>query len=247
VKPPRKALYIPGAIVFFAGVLLGLILSGWSLWGQVEASLLVNRSGDQDIASLRCPVMLGSTETGNLSASFDNPTADVISPTVRAVIGQVSQSRTVSTVLTLAPGGKQQLQWQVGPRDKVFGGLILVNLFETSQRDFPSHQGSCGIPVSPFPVLSGLQVFLAMFVASLLGLAGGAALWLAGNSRLQGLLENATNACIALTVFVVADLLLIFPNWWGLGLLVFLITVMLVVVILTQFILFPTAADRGER
>jgi hypothetical protein len=63
---------------------------------------------------------------------------------------------------------------------------------------------------------------------------------------LQGLLENATNACAALAVLVVADLLLIFSNWWGLGLLVFLITLMLVVVIITQFILFPTAADRGE-
>jgi hypothetical protein len=247
MRPPRRKLYIPGAIIFSAGILLGLILSGWSLWGEVEASMLVNRSGEQDIASLRCPLMLASTETGSLSASFDNPTAEVINPTVRAVIGQESQARTVTTVLTLAPGEKKQLQWQVGQDDRVFGGLILVNIFETSQRNFPTHQGSCGIPVSPFPALSGIQGFILMFVTSLVGLSGGAALWLIGNSRLKGLLENVTNASTALAVLVVADLLLIFPNWWGLGLLVFLITVMLVVVIITQFILFPTAADRGER
>jgi ABC-type multidrug transport system fused ATPase/permease subunit len=246
MRPPRKTLYLPGAFLFTASILLGLVLTGWSLWGQVEASLLVNRSGEQDIASLRCPLMLASTETGSVSAYFNNPTAEVIHPTVQAVIGQESRSRMASSVLTLAPGEKKQLQWQVGPGDRVFGGLILVNLFETSQRNFPTHQGSCGIPVSPFPALSGSQVFIAMFVASLVGLAGGAALWLVGNSRLQGLLENATNACAALAVLVVADLLLIFSNWWGLGLLVFLITLMLVVVIITQFILFPTAADRGE-
>jgi hypothetical protein len=247
MRPTRKNLYLPGAFLFSAGVLLGLILSGWSLWGQVEATLLVNHTGEQDIAALHCPLMLASTETGSLSASFDNPTQEVINPTVQAVIGQESHARTVTTVLTLAPGGKKQLQWQVGPGDRVFGGLILVNLFETSQRNFPTHQGSCGIPVWPFPTLSGIQVFVAMFVASLVGLASGATLWLAGIPHLKGLAANATNASAALAVLVVADLLLIFPNLWGLSLLVFLITLMLVVVIITQFMLFPTAADRGER
>ena len=247
MKPRRKFLAIPGAIIFSAGILLGLILSGWSLWGQVEASLLVFRTGEQDIAALRCPVMIASREAGKVSAFFDNPTGEVINPTVQAVISHAGQARMESTVLTLAPGEKKQLQWTVGPGDRVFGGLILVNVFETSQRNFPTHQGSCGIPVSSFPSLSGKQVFILMFVTSLIGMAGGAVLWVTGNPRLKGLIENATNASAALAVLVVLDMLLIFPNWWGLSLLFFLVTVMLVVIIITQFMLFPTGADRGER
>ena len=86
-----------------------------------------------------------------------------------------------------------------------------------------------------------------MFVTSLIGMVAGAVLWVIGNSPLRGLIGNATNACAALTVLVVLDLLLIFPGWWGLSLLLFLLTIMLVVIIFTQFMLFPTDAARGER
>jgi len=247
MKPPRKTLYIPGALIFSAGILLGLILSGWSLWGQVEAILLVYRTGEQDIVSLQCPVMLASTETGMVSAYFDDPTPEEINPTIQVVIGQVGRSRTISSVLTLAPGEKKQLQWQVGPGDKVFGGLILVNIFETSQRNFPTHQGACGIPVSGLPGLSGKLLFILMFGLSLIAIASGAILWLVGRSPLRGLVENATNACAALAVLVILDMLLALPRWWGLSLILFLVTAMLVVIIITQFMLFPTGADRGER
>jgi hypothetical protein len=249
MKSARKTIYIPGAILFFASVLLGLILSGWSLWAEVEASLLVFRTGDLAL-SLKCPLMIVSNETGRVSAYFDNPTGEEINPTLQAVIGKESQSRTESAVLPLAPGERKQYQWTVGPVDKVFGGLVLVNVFETSQRNFPSHQGSCGIPVwgwIPLRGLSGMQVFASMFGTSLAGMMAGAALWVIGNSRLKGLVENATNASAALAVLVFLDMLLIFPGWWGLSMLFFFLSIMLVVIIVTQFMLFPTSADRGER
>ena len=246
MKPPRKIFSIPGVIIFSAGILLGLVLIAWSLWGQVEASLLVLRTADQGL-SLHCPLMLSSTETGSVSADFNNPTAEEINPTVLAVIGKEGQSRTVSTVLTLAPGGKKSLQWQVGPADKVFGGLVLVNVFETSQRNFPTHQGSCGFTVVSFPGLTGKQMFILMFVASLIGMVAGAVLWVIGNYPWRGLIENATNASAALAVLVVLDLLLIFTGWWGLSLLCFLFSIMLIVIIVTQFILLPSSADRGGR
>jgi hypothetical protein len=246
MKPARKSVFVPGGLLFFAGVLLGLALSGWSLWGEVEATLLVFRTGER-VISLRCPLMLASNETGRVSAYFDNPTREEINPTIQAVIGRLGQSRTESTVLPLAPGEIKQLQWTVGPRDTVFGGLVLINVNESSQRNFSSHQGSCGIPVSSLPGLPGMRVFALLFGTSLVGMTLGASLWLIGNSRLKGLTENATNASAALAVLVFLDMLLILPRWWGLGLVFFLISIMLVVVIITQFMLFPTGADRGER
>lgn len=246
MKPPRKTIYVPGAIIFSAGILLGMILIGWSLWGDVEAFVLVFHTGEQGIA-LHCPLMLTSTELGSVSADFTNPTVDEINPRVHAVISHTGQPRTAYTILTLEPAEKKPLQWQVGPGDTIFGGLILVNVFETSQRNFPSHQGSCGIPVLGLPGLTGEQVFILMFLTGLIGMAGGAALWVIGNGPLRGLLANATNASAVLAVLVVLDLLLIFPGWWGLSLLFFLVAVMMVVIIITQFLLFPTGADRGER
>jgi hypothetical protein len=250
MRSPRKNLYLLGAFLFSAGIVLGLILSGWSLWGQVEASLLVYPSGQPPIASLKCPLMLASTEAGIVSAYFDNPTTEEINPTVQAVIGRIGKSRTASGVLTLAPGQRKQVQWQVFPADRVFGGLILVNLFETSQRNFSAHQSYCGIPVWGFPPnsgFSGMQMFILIFATSLVFIIAGGSLWLAGRLPLRGLVEQATNASAALAVLVFLDMLLIFPRWWGLSLFLFLLTVMLVVIIITQFMLFPTGADRGER
>ena len=238
MKPPRKNLYLPGAILFFVGILLGLILTAWSAWGQIEAYLLVFRSGELDIASIRCPLMLNSNETGLVSATFDNPTAESISPTVFAVIGRIGQVRTETSLLTLAPGEKSLLSWKVGPGDKVFGGLILVNIFETSQRNFLTHQGSCGIPVSFLPGFSGMQEFLFTLATSLLLLIVGATLWVIGHFPLKGVIESATNAGAALAVLVVLGLSSIFPDWWGLGLFCLFASIMLIVVIVTQFMLF---------
>ncbi len=238
METPKSKLAIPGLILFFIGILLGMFLNSWADWGEVEAYMLVYRSGELDIASIRCPLMLGSAETGMVSASFDNPTAESINPTVYAVIGRIGQTRTVTTLLTLAPGEKQQLSWKVGAGDKVFGGLILVNIFETSQRNFSTHQGSCGIPVSFFSGLNGMQMFILMAATSLLGILGGAAFWLIAHFPLRGVIESATNAGIALSVFVLVGMLFILPGWWGLGLFSFFVSIMLIVVIVTQFMLF---------
>jgi len=250
MKKPKGKLTIPGVILFFIGILLGMALNGWADWGEVEAYMLVFRSGDQDIASIRCPLMLGPSETGVVSASFDNPTAESISPTVYAVIGRIGQTRTVTNVLTLTPGEKSQLSWKVGPDDKVFGGLILTNIFETSQRNFSTHQGSCGIPVSFFPGLTGMHTFIFIAAASLLGILGGAALWLLGNFPLHGTIESATNAGAALAAFVLAGMVSILPDWWGLGLVCFFVAIMLIVVIVTQFMMFqppsPTLPGKGK-
>jgi len=43
------------------------------------------------------------------------------------------------------------------------------------------------------------------------------------------------------------DMLLVFPGWWDLSLLFFLVPIMLIVFIITQFMLLPCSADRGER
>ena len=81
-----KSISIPGIVIYVIGILLGLGLCGWSTWGEIEATLLVFHTGE-GLIQLHCPLMLDSIETGSVSASFDNPTGEVIHPTVSAVIG----------------------------------------------------------------------------------------------------------------------------------------------------------------
>ena len=245
MKPHPKILSISGVLIYSMGILLGLSLCGWYVWGEVEASLLVFHTGDRGI-HLLCPLMLNSTEQGSISAAFNNPTDEEIRPTVQAVISHKNIPRTENSVLTLAPGQAQKLIWNVNREDEVFGGLILVNVFETSQRNFLSHQGSCSIMFWKFPLLSGKWVFTVLFLISVVAIAAGILLWLKSNSPLRDMKLNATNAGITLAVVIMGALLLVLPRWWILSGLLFLFSIMLIVIMITQFVLFPEGNTRRK-
>jgi hypothetical protein len=187
--------------------------------------------------------MLASTESGIVTATFSNPTREEIHPNIHAVISHANVASMQSAILGLVPGEEKDLQWTVNMDDMVFGSLILVNLYETSYRDFPSQQASCGILVFKLPGFSGRQVFILTFAISLLSIVAGAVLWIYGNSPLRGLKRNATEASGALAVVVLSGLVSTLPRWWGLcGFLIF-IALLFIVVIITEFVLFPPAAD----
>ena len=246
MKRRQKILSITGILIFLIGIFMGLVLSGWYVWGEAEAALMVSRTGDVTITSLRCPLMLGSTETGLVSAYFNDPTSAVIRPTVQAQISHGTLPRLEKTILTLAPGEMKQLQWQIGPEDRIFRWLILVNVYETSQPDFLSQQGSCGILFSSIPGVSGKVLSILISVMSLLGMIIGLALWTSANTPLRDLVQNATNAMSVLAVIVVLSMLLILPRWWVLSGFFFLAAIMLIGIIITQFVLFPGSGDRGR-
>ena len=235
----QKILSISGVLTYSLGILIGLALSGWSVWAEVEATLLVFPK-DVPRISLNCPLMLSNHESGIVLVWLDNPTAETINPTTQMVISHPNLPRTETTVVPLKPGEKKLMEWTVGPDDTVFGGLILVNLFETSQSDFPAHQGSCGIPVSKLPGLTGKQVYILMFAASILAIFSGGILWGSGHPKMKESIRTVTNAGITLAVLVCAGVLLSLTQWWGLGLAIFLAALMLIAVILTQFVLFPS-------
>ncbi len=238
-----KFISILGSVFFSSGILLGLILCGLYFWGELEATLLIPRTGEMGLKTLQCPMMITSTESGIVSAAFNNPTREEIKPNIRAFISHLNMERMESTILTLVPGEVRNLQWTVSLDDMVFGRLILVNLYEGPYNDFPSHQASCGILVSKIPGISGKQAFVLTLVTCLLFIGVGAALWIYGNSPLRGLKRNLTEANCALAVIVLAGLASILPRWWGLiGFFTF-VALLLIVIIITEFVLFPSAAN----
>ena len=240
MKPRHKHVSITGLIIYSIGIVLGMILCGWFFWGEIEAFLLVRDAGQDRLTTLHCPLMLSSAEMGTVIAEFNNPTAEGITPLVRAKISHVPLMRTEASTITLAPGEKKQMLWTVGPQDVVFNKLILINIFESGQKNFNSHQGSCSIPVLMIPGLPGKWLFIFAFALTVLSLAAGSALWVMGNSSLRDPKQNATSAGIALAVVLILDLLLTLPRWWLPGVFLFFAAIMLIVIIITQFVLFPS-------
>ncbi len=238
------------AIVLFSiGLLLGLALSGWYFWGEAEAALFVSRTGEMTLTTLKCPYMLNRSETGTVSASFKNPTNETIHPTIQAQIshGIVGIPRVEETVLDLLPGQVKPVQWHVSAADKIFGVLILVNVYESSQPNTYSGQGSCGILFFPGGTFSGKVLFNFVFIAAFLVMAGGLIFWRGVHPALRGNLEDATNAVTTLAVVVGLALLFILPRLWVLSGFFFFASILLIGVILTQFILFPGGIAPARR
>ncbi len=246
-KPSKTLFSILAVVLFILGLLLGLALSGWYVWGEVEAVIFVPRSGDVTLTSLKCPLILGAEEGGVVSASFDNPTSETIHPTIQAQFSHGKIPRVQETVLDLTPGQAQRLQWLVGKQDRLFGWLILVNVYESSQPNTLSEQGSCGIMLSPVGWMRGEALFTLMFILSVVLLAGGLALWTWARSPLRGLTQSATNAMSALGVITGLAMLSILPRWWVLTGFLFFAAIMMIGIILTQFILFPEGLPSPRR
>ena len=246
MKHHRKIAAILGGLAYLGGIVLGLMLCGWTFWGELEAALLVPQTASLSFKTLKCPMMIVSTESGIVSATFDNPTPAVIQPSVRLEISHGKTTRTEGLVLTLAPGDVKELQWKVSSEDLVFGRLILVSLYENSYGDYPSHQTSCGILVSRLPSPSGRQIFIASLITCLLSISAGLILWRYGNSPLRGINQSVAQASTVLTVVLLAGLVSTLPRLWGLTGFLLFVSLLIIVVIITEFVLFPSSASRAE-
>jgi hypothetical protein len=119
MKMQTKGLRNLGLAIFTFGVLLGLILNGLTVWGDIEANLFdVSIGADQSLKSLRCPLVISSSETGAVTASFTN-TAD--RELTLIILARISESRLTvmreyRTLLPLSPDETRTLQWEVTER-----------------------------------------------------------------------------------------------------------------------------------
>lgn len=236
----RKALrwLISGPLLFLLGILLELGLSSLVVWGELEASFL---GGQHDALSLdlHCPIMLSPVESGTISASITNTIEEQTSPEVKADISRAGGDQELSQILVLAPHETRLLQWKIDASDIVFGNLILVDIYQDRYRDLPAREGSCGIYILSLFGLSGTESFWMLSVLALACISFGAMRWLKAHSPLAGSDSSFASANGVLVGFTTAGLLAAFVRWWGLILFLDAISLILMVVIFTEFLLFP--------
>jgi hypothetical protein len=242
----RKTFSILGIALYFLGILLALLLCGWHGWGAAEATILNEYPPQAKLKSLQCPLMVAATETSSISASFDNPTGETIYPVISTIITRPSYPSLDQVRLTIEPGETKVLTWPIDSGNVTFHWLILAIVFESQQGDYPAHLAQCNIMVSRLPFLSGKAAFITMFASAIGLIIAGAACWLFAASPLRGLKANATRACRTLTVVILLDMVCVPLRWWGPGIFLSMISLLMGGVIITNFVLFPTDTDRAE-
>ena len=234
----RLAISLISGSIFLAGILFILFLSGGVLWGEIEARTYTPQIGDEGLG-INCPFVLSPSETGTISAAITNTVDEETSPVVTAEISRSDGQQQLSQTLSLAPHEKRTLQWTVEPSEIIYGRLILVNILQSRYRDLPSRQGACGILVLSLFSLTGLQAFSLLLFTGLTSLLLGAAIWLRANRPLNDLGRSTAQACGVMAGMTLAGLLAALPRWWGLILFFDFLTLIIMAVVLTEFVLFP--------
>ena len=242
----KSAASVGGLILFAGGVVLGLTLSGAMAWAEIEAILYNQRSAESSLKTLQCPLMLADGEPGTITAAFTNSTDVLITASVSAVFSHVGGEITRDELLTLQPSETQERVWNVGAGELIFKRLILVNILARYQHKLPTQGSTCGIVVFNAPGRSGMQTLGIAFALGTISILLGAGLWFLGNRPLAGLIRNISSAGATLGVFVITAMLTSVPRWWGLTGFFTVASLLIVGVIITDLILFPSAASYGQ-
>lgn len=226
-----------GALLFIAGVLVGLALSGAVAWGESEARVYSSFNGDSNLA-IKCPLILSPAETAAVSAEIVNLTGEDIKPVVTVEISHGKVPREIKKTFSLRSLKSESIEWVVDASDVIFERVILVNVLQSRYSNNPSRSGSCGILVFSLFGLTGVQTFGLLLGVSLMLMLAGGGLWLYVRrplDKFSGSLVQINTILLAVTILALLSTL---ARWWGLALFFDALILLVVGVIITEFVLF---------
>ncbi len=222
-----------GIILFAFGVLLGMTLTAVTVWADLEASFfdadLASRGGET-LKTLRCPVLMTTSEIGVVRVDLENPVEKPIELRLRAHIteGFVTLMREVNATVPLDPGQEETVEFYLTEDDVTFHWLILVRVLQFRYYPLPSSQAACGVLVLDVPFLTGAQLLALSIAVTLLSLVGGIALWAAGNWPLNRRTLATTRTMGALTVSLLIGFTVGILGAWLVATLLFAINLLLI-------------------
>jgi hypothetical protein len=226
-----------GALLFLAGILIGLALSGAVAWSESEARVYSSFNGEANLA-IECPLIISRSESGVVNAKIVNLTGEEIKPVVTAQISHGKVPREIKQTFPLRSLKSESVQWTVDFSDVIFERVILVNVLQSRYSNNPSRSGSCGILVFSLFGLTGMQTFMLVLAVSLTLMFAGGALWLNVRQPLDKFSGNIVQINSVLFVVTSLALLSAWAHWWGLALFFDALIMLVMGVIITEFILF---------
>jgi len=240
MKPRNKPVRALGLTLFFAGALLGMALFGSSVWADLESSFYFGYGikGNRTV-KLSCPQIMTVADSKSFTAYIQNTTDRLVEPSIQTDISNILAVRSERTTVSVAAYQTAPVNWPLTTDDVVFGHLILVHVYQFQVYVLPSADANCGIVFLYLTGVTGMQVFILALLGTLLGIAGGLALWASNSRPLEGHTRQQMLGMIFLSGIVAVGMLLSWIGWWVPGVLVFVLAALMVVILLARYVLNP--------
>jgi hypothetical protein len=233
-----------GIILYFIGILLGMLFSGAVTWSGIEADFYFGYGvpAEEPIKKFACPLLLTQKDKGSVAITLVNPSQKPILPITQMDISGRGLLRSERKQASIMPGEQTQLKWDVTRDDVVFGHLILANAYVFKVSALPSRKGSCGILWLDTNLVTGNWLVVLVLASSLLCIAMGTGIWLRNRKMLGGQRINRfdrvvdiKNSFIALIVIVLLGLLVSCLRFWGAGLICLIISLLIISAMFMQW------------
>jgi hypothetical protein len=228
----KKLFRTLGAILFLVGALVGMVMFVLMNWANFEAYFYFGYSApaDKALTSMRCPLLMTTSETGEVAIHLTNDSELDLAPLIQTEISYFGAATSERLNYPLAAGET------VTSENMVFGHLVLARIFVYRAFTLSSYTKTCGTVMVNLPGLTGIQLFIILLVFILVSMTAGWMLWLAGSRPLQTEAIIATRAMSIFTVIVLLGILVGCFGWWVVGLICTFASVLLILVVAVYYI-----------
>jgi hypothetical protein len=216
-----------GILLFFGGILLSVFLTTASTWADLESAFYgFDNLGYANLTSLQCPILLTTSETGEISASVKNPLENDHEVTLR-MDASGPMLHTEHQRVNIPAGQTHTARWTVSKENVSLGFFIFAKVYSSISYPLEPLEGSCGIIVMDVPVLPGWAVLSLWLVGSLGLIVAGHWAWEKADHQLGKHRTDTTQGIRFMAILVLLALLFSFLGWWGLSMVLLIVSFLL--------------------
>jgi len=224
-------LRVLGSILFFLGIISGFSIAIISTWSKVEsADYFFRGTAYEHFDGLKCPLLMGRSETGVVNFIFDNPTDSEDNFYYKVEISGFLSPRQVADQISVPAHQKSQVDLSVNKDDIDLHFFIFVKIIISPNATRATREADCGIIVLRTLGFTGGQLFAGAFVLSFLGIILGFILWWRSGADMN---SNIQRVMQSLGIVVLLAMLAGLAGWWLAGIL-FIVLVLLLFLMLVR-------------
>jgi hypothetical protein len=215
--------------IFFLGVTIGLVLSGISIWNNLEStSYFFTGVKYAPFNGLQCPLMIAPTEKGIVTVVFNNPANEGDNFFYRAEIsGKSFSRRQVKDQIAVSPHQTKTIQLAVDANDVDLMFFIFTKITILPNSVRPSREAVCGVMLVNILGLTGTQMSTIAVLLSFSGIAIGLGLWQQTSAKADQDMRRVVQTLgfvVLLTMFTAS------LSWWVIAIALLVIAILLMVI-----------------